>query len=262
MDIPFYKYQGTGNDFIVIDNREQWFPADDVGLIKTMCNRRFGIGSDGLILIESDTNHITDFIMKFVNPDGSKSFCGNGSRSALHFARSLQMIGDECIFKAFDGEHKGRFENDQVFVSIRPVLEILRQGDDFFIDTGSPHYIRFVSDLKNLDVVAEAHKIRYSDQYREKGVNVNFVDVQDEHAIQMRTYERGVEDETLSCGTGVTAAALAHMTREGFERTVTVETRGGTLKVSATPGGQENSFFNIWLSGPAIQTFSGIYQTS
>lgn len=260
MDIPFYKYQGTGNDFIVIDNRKMWFPSDDITLIKAMCDRRFGIGSDGLILIEPD--EATDFYMNFYNPDGSQSYCGNGSRCALHFARSLKMVNGECLFRAIDGEHKGNFENDRVFVSIRPVLEILRKGEDFFIDTGSPHYIRFVSDINSIDLIAEAHKIRYSDQYRQKGVNVNFVDVEDDHIIQMRTYERGVEDETLSCGTGVTAAALAHMTREGFSRTVTVETRGGTLKVSATPGGQENSFFNIWLSGPAVQTFSGTYHTN
>lgn len=257
MDIPFSKYQGTGNDFIVVDNRDKWFPDGNIALIKAMCNRRFGIGSDGLILLEPDDS--TAFYMNFYNPDGSQSYCGNGSRCALHFARSLKMVTEECLFRAIDGEHKGRFEEDEVFVSIRPVLEVARYGDDFFIDTGSPHYIRFVSDINDFNLVSEARKIRYSDVYRDKGVNVNFVDVEDDHIIQMRTYERGVEAETLSCGTGVTAAALAHMTREGISRRITVETRGGTLKVSATPGGQENSFFNIWLSGAAVQTYTGNY---
>lgn len=257
MKVDFFKYQGTGNDFIVIDNRNLQFPAENLAVIRKMCNRRMGIGSDGLILIEPD--EAADFHMNFFNPDGSQSYCGNGSRCAVHFANSLGIIEHECVFRAIDGEHRGVLETGEVRISIRPVLAIEQRGEDFLIDTGSPHYIRFLADIDRVNMVQEAREIRYNDEFKDKGVNVNFVEVTGDRAIRMRTYERGVEAETLSCGTGVTAAAIAHLERvEGPGHTVKVETRGGQLSVSATKGA-DNSYFDIWLSGPAEQTFTGKY---
>lgn len=222
-----------------------------------MCDRRYGIGSDGLILIEPDGT--TDFHMNFFNPDGTQSYCGNGSRCAVHFAHSLGMVENEGLFRAIDGEHRGVLSDTEVRISIRPVIHLEQRDEDFLIDTGSPHYIQFMSEIEGIDVVEQARTIRYNAEFKEKGVNVNFVEVIGDRAIKMRTYERGVEGETLSCGTGVTAAAIAHLERsEGTGHSVNVETRGGRLKVSATKGA-DNSYFDIWLMGPAEQTFTGTF---
>lgn len=254
--IPFSKYQGTGNDFVVVDNRDQRFPTENLTVVRQMCDRKFGIGSDGLILIEPDDQ--TDFYMNFFNPDGSQSYCGNGSRCAVHFARANDLIGDSCTFRAIDGEHRGMVKPDEIMISIRPVAEAEPRGDDFLIHTGSPHYVVFCTDVDEIDILPAARNIRYNTEFKENGVNVNFVEVLDEKNIRIRTYERGVEDETLSCGTGVTAAAITHLMREGSGRKVHVETRGGTLDVSATKGG-DKLFFDVWLTGPAVETFTGTY---
>jgi len=252
----FFKYHGTGNDFIVLDNRSQQFPAENLAAIRQMCDRRFGIGSDGLILIEPDDQ--SDFYMNFYNPDGSQSFCGNGSRCAVHFANAIGLVEEQCTFRAIDGEHRGEWSEDAIRVSIRPVSDPEKRGDHFLVNTGSPHYIIFVPNVKAVDIVTEARAVRFNDEFREHGVNVNFVQVLDEKNIRIRTYERGVEDETLSCGTGVTAAAITHLVREGTGRKIHVETRGGELLVSATRGA-DHLFFDVWLSGPAVKTFSGTY---
>jgi len=259
MNFAFSKYQGTGNDFVLIDNRRLQFPTENLSVIRKICNRRFGVGSDGLILIEPDER--ADFYMNFFNPDGSQSYCGNGSRCAVQYSKQLGIIGNECTFGAIDGQHQGEVLEDDIRISIRPVIQIEKRDEDFIIDTGSPHYIRFAPDVDEVDLIAEAHRIRYSPEFRDTGVNVNFVELLDEHAIKMRTYERGVEDETLSCGTGVTAAAIAQMIREGRDRSIDVNTLGGSLRVSATAGA-ENSYFDVWLSGPAQETFTGIFNCS
>lgn len=257
MEIAFAKYHGTGNDFVLIDNRDKRFPTENLTVIREICQRRFGIGSDGLILIEPDDQ--SDFYMNFFNPDASQSFCGNGSRCAVHFAKTLGLFEDECLFRAIDGDHRAHIEDDQVKISIRPTAYPVQSKDDgYVVNTGSPHFIRFCSDLQNMDFVAQAREIRNSALFREEGINVNFVQVLDEMNIRMRTFERGVEDETLSCGTGVTAAALTHLMRFGSGRKVNVETRGGELQVLATKGA-ENLFLDIWLCGPAVKTFSGTY---
>ncbi len=256
MEIEFSKYHGTGNDFIVVDNRSKWFSDENLTVVRDICSRRFGVGSDGLILIESDDQ--TDFYMNFFNPDGSQSFCGNGSRCAVHFAHSLGMIGESCLFRAIDGEHRGRIVHDQIEISIKPTAYPKKSNGGYVVNTGSPHFVLFSADLKTDDFVSEARKIRNSEAFRKEGINVNFVQVLDEKNVRMRTYERGVEDETLSCGTGVTAAALTHLIRFGEGRKVHVETRGGALQVTATKGA-DNLFLDIWLSGPAVRTFTGIY---
>ncbi len=257
MKIQFQKYQGTGNDFILIDNRNGAFPANDLKLITRMCDRKFGIGSDGLILIQNHT--VQDFNMVFFNPDGSKSLCGNGSRCAVSFANHLGLAGQKTRFLTTDGEHDAFFdETGMIHFSLHDVKEVKQFGDDLFIDTGSPHYIRFVKDLKNLDVITEGRKIRYDPKFAPGGTNVNFVELQ-ENFIAVRTYERGVENETLSCGTGVTACALA-ATKKGFKSPVRISTSGGNLEVSFEQTSPDE-FRNIYLAGPVKKVFEGEYET-
>ncbi len=259
MDVHFEKYQGTGNDFIIIDNRSQTFPVHDIDFIQWLCNRRFGIGSDGLILMETD--EVADFHMNFFNPDGSQSYCGNGSRCAVLFAHSHGWIGERCSFRAIDGMHEGFVDdNGWVRISMNPVSACQKRNADFQLNTGSPHYIRFASDVESADLVDIGRSIRYSDTFREKGINVNLVEVLADGKLRMRTYERGVEDETLSCGTGVTAAALAYRFDSNFEGEVMVHTKGGELKVEADLDSNQG-FQNIWLSGPAKKVFSGFVDT-
>lgn len=257
MQIPFSKYQGTGNDFVLIDNRDQRFPNENLTVIRQICHRKYGVGSDGLILIESDTE--SDFYMNFFNPDGSQSYCGNGSRCAVHFAQSLGMIDDRSTFRAVDGIHNGVTDGNMVTTSILPVSAIDRRGENFLINTGSPHYILFCEDANAVDLIDEARKIRFNDEFKSAGVNVNFVEIISPGQLRMRTYERGVENETLSCGTGVTAAALAHLASAGGGLSaVKVETRGGHLEVEAKK--QDNTAFSeIELSGPVQKTFTGNY---
>lgn len=257
MNIPFEKYHGTGNDFVLIDNRSGFFPVNDNPLIKKLCDRHFGVGSDGLILIERGVG--THFFMNFFNPDASQSFCGNGSRCAVRFAKALDIFNDECTFGAIDGEHSAVLNDDNsVSVLMRDVNVVQAYDNDVFIDTGSPHYLVMSHNVSELDLLSAARKIRYSKAFAEHGVNVNFVEVLTEGHIRMRTYERGVEDETLSCGTGVTAAALFYAHQTGFIGEVKVTTRGGDLSVKSERR-QGGGFSNIWLNGPAEPVFSGNY---
>lgn len=257
MNIPFEKYHGTGNDFVLIDNRSGSFPVNDFSLIKNMCDRHFGIGSDGLILIEPGNG--THFFMNFFNPDTSQSFCGNGSRCAVRFAKALGIFDDECVFGAIDGEHSAVLHGDNsVSVLMRDVNEVQEFNNDAFINTGSPHYLVMSQNVNELDLLSDARKIRFSQEYAEHGVNVNFVEVLTEGHIRMRTYERGVENETLSCGTGVTAAALFYAHQTGFGGEVKVTTRGGELRVKSELR-QGGGYSNIWLKGPAEPVFKGNY---
>ncbi len=243
MQIEFYKYQGTGNDFIMIDNRNDVFPKKDTKLIARLCDRRFGIGADGLILLENDANY--DFRMVYYNSDGNESsMCGNGGRSLVAFAKSLDAIQNETTFIATDGEHYAAIDNDGIVsLQMKDVDEIKITPDYVFLDTGSPHHVQLEDDLSNLDIKNKGAAIRYSDLYGKKGSNVNFVKQESEDTFSVRTYERGVEDETLSCGTGVTAVAIA-MNALGKTKSSVVQlnVEGGKLQRSSHICVQRNNF--------------------
>jgi diaminopimelate epimerase len=253
MIIEFYKYQGTGNDFIMIDDREKEFDLTDNDLIAALCERRMGIGADGLILLrEHDT---LDFEMIYFNADGKQSsMCGNGGRCIIAFAQMLEMIEDETTFMAIDGEHKGRLMDDGIYLQMQDVKKIDGVGDGLVLNTGSPHYIEMVDELDYIDVDKQGRKIRNSAPFKKDGINVNFV--LDASELQVRTYERGVEAETLSCGTGVVATAIAMHYANCIEETlVNVKTKGGELTVSFEEF--NGSYRNIWLSGEASMVFAG-----
>ncbi len=251
--IEFHKYQGTGNDFVVIDDRKETFDLNNISLIQKICDRKFGVGSDGLILIRKHST--LDFTMIFYNPDGSKSFCGNGSRCAVQFVNDQQMFSkSEYSFEAIDGNHIGRIENGEVSISINDLKECRKIGEDYFLNTGSPHYIKFVKEIELADVMEEGSAIRYSDAFMPGGTNVNFVEKLDQ-SIKVRTYERGVENETLSCGSGVTAAALSAALKDHLNSPIKVETPGGILNVSFKKLGE--IFSDIYLSGTVKFVFKG-----
>ncbi|MFZ6052989.1 diaminopimelate epimerase [Halocola ammonii] len=253
MELNFYKYHGTGNDFILVDDRRNNFTSIDLRTIQKLCERRFGIGSDGIIFIRECDD--ADFEMDFYNPDGSKSFCGNGSRCAVSFANRLGMISEACTFRAVDGMHEAKLVGERVSVKMRDVEEVEVGIDHHFIDTGSPHYIVYRDDINSIDLVKEARIIRYGERFAEEGTNVNLVKETSE-GVFVRTYERGVEDETYSCGTGVTAVALSYGLLHPEANHVNIETKGGKLEVSFRSAG-ENRFSDIWLTGPAKRVFTG-----
>ncbi|SFH92898.1 diaminopimelate epimerase [Halpernia frigidisoli] len=248
--MEFYKYQATGNDFIIIDNRDQQFLKDEK-IIENLCDRRFGIGADGLILLEE--HDTLDFKMVYYNSDGKgESMCGNGGRCIVAFAHFLDLFEDHTKFEAIDGDHQAEIINGIVKLKMIDVNEIFTDEDDFVINTGSPHYIKFTEDLEHFNVFNEGSKIRNSEKYHEQGINVNFVQILAADSLYVRTYERGVENETYSCGTGVTAAALPFINEN---KKIMVKTIGGNLTVYAEK--VEKSFVNIWLEGPAKQVFKG-----
>jgi diaminopimelate epimerase len=254
MKVTFYKYQGTGNDFIVVDNRE-----NNVLLtsrqVKHLCNRRFGIGADGLMLLNLKKGY--DFDMVYYNADGNESsMCGNGGRCLVKFAYELGMRKSTYFFSAVDGDHEATIdENGWVYLKMKDVFGIKQHYADRIVDTGSPHYVKSISDLRSYDVVKAGRDIRYSNGFKREGINVNFVEG-DRKGIFVRTYERGVEDETLSCGTGVTAAALVYAHNDNGFNHVAVKTLGGSLAVEFEKTG-EKEFKNIWLCGPAEFVFKG-----
>lgn len=260
MNLTFHKYQGTGNDFVIIDNRELHLDADLID-VAAICDRKFGIGADGLILIE---NHDSlDFHMIYFNSDGSRSFCGNGSRCAVSFAQSLGIIQQETHFLSTDGEHFARFEGDWIHLHMHDVSTVEKGNNHFILNTGSPHYVEFIEDVATHDVVGEAVKIRFNNRFKASGINVNFVEI-DGDWLKVRTYERGVENETLSCGTGVTAVALAyHLHRGGHpgEYLQKISTPGGNLNVRFIFHGDEK-FSDIYLAGPAVKVFEGKIDSS
>lgn len=255
MKLHFYKYQGTGNDFIMIDNRSSDFPKKDVKIIEKLCDRRFGIGADGLILLEQSINQ--DFSMVYFNADGNEgSMCGNGGRCLVAFARQLGVISNETTFDAVDGLHYASIENGIISLKMIDVSEIQKHNEHSFLNTGSPHQIRFCDSVAAINVKETGAKIRYGAPYFEEGTNVNFAEKIDANTFKIRTYERGVEDETLSCGTGVTAVALAmHHIGKTEKNLLTLQTPGGNLKVSFDK--QNDYYKNIWLIGPAIQVYKG-----
>ncbi|HET9052738.1 MAG TPA: diaminopimelate epimerase, partial [Cyclobacteriaceae bacterium] len=233
MKIHFHKYQATGNDFILIDNRSGELSLS-VEQIRQLCDRKFGVGADGLMLIEKDPK--LDFNLIYYNQDGSQSLCGNGSRAAMSFASFLKIVNGHATFNAYDGHHHATLDgNGIVRLKMNDTAGIDRHNSDLWINTGSPHFIRFVTDVQSFPVFNEGRKIRYSDTFKPGGTNVNFVELLPDNTIFVRTYERGVENETLSCGTGVTAAALAATTK-GYKSPVKVKTAGGELSVEFKTG--------------------------
>lgn len=255
MTHTFYKYQGTGNDFVFIDNRQLTFNKKDAKYIAFLCDRRFGVGADGLILLENDNT--TDFKMVYFNADGNEStMCGNGGRCIVAFAKYLNIIEHKTTFMAIDGLHHATIEKDYVKLQMQDVETIENYAEHTFLNTGSPHHVAMVTELKTFNVKEEGAKIRYAAPYNVAGSNVNFVEQVSDNTFGVRTYERGVEDETLSCGTGVTAVALA-MHNKGIvaKNEVLLNVEGGVLKVSFEAHNQ--GYKNIWLQGPANQVFKG-----
>ena len=259
MKIHFFKYQGTGNDFIILDNRNWSYTSLTQQMVKHLCDRRFGIGADGLMLLNSKTGY--DFDMKYYNADGREgSMCGNGGRCLVKFAHEMGIHKNNYIFSASDGDHVAEIEYDgTVNLKMLDVNGMKEEHGDFILDTGSPHYVKFVSDVMDYDVVHKGMEIRYSPEFTKSGINVNFVEQKEPDEIIVRTYERGVEDETLSCGTGVTASALVCYHNDIGYNDVTVITRGGKLVVKYDRLG-DNKFNNIWLCGPAEKVFEGDFE--
>jgi diaminopimelate epimerase len=256
MQLEFCKYQGTGNDFVMIDNRLGTFPKEDTKFIAHLCNRRFGIGGDGLILLEND--HKFDFKMVYYNSDGSQStMCGNGGRCLVAFAKKINVIGNSTTFNAVDGMHHATVDEDGI-VSLQmiDVLNIKKESDYTFLDTGSPHHVQLVEELENYDVKEQGAAIRYSELYGKQGSNINFVKKIDATTFSLRTYERGVEDETLACGTGATAVAIAmNATGTTDATSIDLNVEGGKLVVSFDK--KDNQYINVFLKGPAEFVFEG-----
>ena len=257
--MKFYKYQGTGNDFVIIDDREEKFPLTNTALVARLCDRRFGIGADGLMLLQNAPGY--DFKMVYYNSDGGESsMCGNGGRCLARFAEYLGIVKNKCSFIAIDGTHEAVIEPEVIRLKMQDVTEVEKGNNHYILNTGSPHYVCTAKQLKELNIIEPAKAVRYNERFADKGINVNFIE-QLEDGIFVRTYERGVEDETFSCGTGVTAVAIANafITNEltnGAHET-SVITPGGKLKVAFTYSTANNSFTNIWLIGPATLVFIG-----
>ena len=255
MEIHFYKYQGAGNDFIMVDNRSAFFPKNNVELIHNLCDRRFGIGADGLILLESSEKQ--DFTMIYYNADGKEgSMCGNGGRCIVAFAKKLAIIGDETTFEATDGLHYAKIENDLINLQMADIENIEIYDTHTFLNTGSPHHVKFCNAVAPLNVVELGSKIRYGAPYFEEGTNVNFVEQISDNSFRVRTYERGVEGETLACGTGVTAVAIAaNKTNRTADEKIYIEVLGGNLEVSFKK--VDNTYIKVFLKGPAQFVFEG-----
>ena len=259
MQLNFFKYEGAGNDFILIDNRNSTFCLfDKPELIKKLCDRHFGIGADGLMVLQLKEGF--DFEMIYYNADGFPgSMCGNGGRCITAFAKHLELINKETNFLAVDGPHYARISEKADWVSLQmiDVKDISNDGDAFILNTGSPHYVLSVTDLKKMDVFTEGKAIRCNERYNAEGINVNFVEDMGDHYF-VRTYERGVENETYACGTGVTAVALVMAKKKnlaGHIQTLLI-VPGGELKVTFDYDG--NTFSKIFLEGPVKFVFSGI----
>lgn len=265
MHYTFYKYHGAGNDFIILDNRDLIFNTANYIQIAALCDRHFGIGADGLIAIQKISD--ADFEMCYYNSDGNRgSMCGNGGRCAVAFAKRLGIIDTETKMLAYDGLHKAFVKsydsssyNALIKLQMQDVNDVEENDDFFFINTGSPHYVKFTDNLADTDVIKDGRKIRYNSRFAENGTNVNFVKDSGK-GISVRTYERGVENETLSCGTGVTASAIAFAIRKNMQGSceIPVETNGGLLSVSFI--NENKKFTEIYLEGPAIFVFEGSFE--
>ncbi len=256
MQIEFYKYQGTGNDFVILDNRKGQYDALTEEQVKGLCDRRFGIGADGLMLL--NTNNGFDFEMKYYNSNGLEgSMCGNGGRCLVKFAWDMGNRKSKYTFRASDGIHEAELDFEGIVsLKMNDVKEVKNYHGDFVLDTGSPHYVKLVADVEHYDVFKKGQEIRQSNAFNREGINVNFVEQQSDDEIFVRTYERGVEDETLSCGTGVTACAIVCYHNEIGFNDVTVKTMGGKLSIQFDRM-NDDTYTNIWLRGPAEKVFEG-----
>lgn len=255
MEQTFYKYQGTGNDFVMIDNRQETFDKSNTKHIAFLCDRRFGVGADGLILLE---NHkALDFKMVYYNADGNESsMCGNGGRCLVAFAKQLGIIADKATFKAIDGLHHATIDGDIVKLQMQDVNAVEKYDNHLFLNTGSPHHVQFEEHIEDFDIQTKGANIRYGAPYNEAGSNVNFVKKIADATFAVRTYERGVEGETLSCGTGVTAVAIAmNFLGQTNQNLVTLQTQGGELKVSFSKQG--GLYTDVCLIGPATFVYKG-----
>ena len=257
MKLEFFKYHGTGNDFVILDNYHFQVPALSVKQIKLICNRHFGIGGDGLMLLGKKEGY--DFEMIYYNADGNEStMCGNGGRCLVKFAHHSGIHKTVYKFIATDGEHEAEIDSDgTVSLKMQDVNKVEYHIHHAIINTGSPHFVKFSENVEDIDVVETGHEIRHSHTFEEEGINVNFVETINEDTIFVRTYERGVENETLSCGTGVTAAALLSAHNQNGFNTVHVKTPGGRLSVEFDKVDDQH-FENIWLCGPAEFVFNGV----
>ncbi len=268
--MKFWKYQGAGNDFVMLDQRqEQLVGRADTAYIERLCDRRFGIGGDGLILLQNLEGY--DFEMVYFNSDGRESsMCGNGGRCIAAFAHDLSIISGTCSFMAIDGPHEAKVMATSipgeawVELKMSDVQNVAIEGNTYVLNTGSPHYVRFENQIETLDMMAEGQAIRYSDAFKKEGINVNMVCFDptktSEAGLQIRTYERGVEAETFACGTGVTAAAIATYYQQKYapgSYEIPVKAKGGALSVRFNAQA-DGVFSNIWLCGPAAFVFEGV----
>ncbi len=259
MTIDFFKYQGAGNDFVMLDNRSGEYDNLSTENIEKLCDRRFGIGADGLIILENTDAY--DFKMVYYNADGRESsMCGNGGRCIVAFAKRLKIVATEASFVAIDGPHEAFISADGKILLQMSNVNVINLTDNYsFLNTGSPHHVQTVESIKDINVKSLGSKIRYSDLYGDEGSNINFVEQKSSDTFAIRTYERGVEDETLACGTGATAVALAmHNSGKTQSTNLTIEVEGGTLTVSFERNGDK--YQNIFLGGPAEFVFSGSFK--
>jgi len=252
MKLHFYKYQAAGNDFVLIDNRDgdQTLSAQQIAFL---CDRRFGVGADGVIFVSRDQH--ADFNIRYFNPDGTQSLCGNGCRSAVDLASRLGLARQRSVFSAYDGDHDAELlPGGLIRIRMSDVTEIDRKLGGYYLDTGSPHFVKFVTGLSDYPVFEEGRRLRY-DPVFPIGTNANFIERIDDSTLALRTYERGVEQETLACGTGATASAIA-ASFEGYRSPVTLKAAGGDLRVDfrKDPDGR---FTEIFLTGPATLVFEG-----
>lgn len=255
--VRFSKYQGAGNDFVLVDNRDNSFDRANETLVKKLCDRRFGIGADGLMLLQNKENY--DFEMIYYNADGREgSMCGNGGRCIVAFAHDLGIVTDSTVFLAVDGIHHASISPELVNLQMIDVNEFGRDGDAYILQTGSPHYVSFVTNLKEKNVFQDGYTIRNNAVYTTEGINVNFIE-KEGNGYFLRTFERGVEDETFACGTGATAAAMAVALQTELEGDITIPVRvlGGQLYISFHKDGHR--FTNVYLRGPAKFVFEGIF---
>ncbi len=270
MNIPFSKYHGTGNDFIIVDNRAQHLPHHAPKFYHQLCDRRFGIGADGIIFIENHPDASIDFEMIYFNADGSLgSMCGNGGRCIVAFAKKLGILSsNHTHFMAVDGLHEAKINDAANYVELKMQdVKAVQQTSEkaWVLDTGSPHYIQFVKDIDTIKVYEEGYQIRYSPPYKAQGINVNFV-APNKQGLSVATYERGVEAETFSCGTGVVASGIAAIMAgyacKNKDGDIPIVTKGGALKVAFKQNLNAASFNNIWLKGPAVHVFNGTFNYS
>lgn len=259
MQFNFYKYHGTGNDFIIIDQSENPELNLSDQIIRFLCDRKLGIGADGLMVYYLCNGY--DFGMTYFNSDGFEStMCGNGGRCLAAYWKSKGHSGNSVRFKGIDGEHIAQFlDADIIKLGMNDVNGLIKIEEGFAMNTGSPHFVSFVSNIDKLNVKEEGKRIRYSKEFAPDGVNVNFVEIK-EGKIHIRTYERGVEDETLSCGTGSVAAAIATYLKTGPQaNSFEIVAPGGILKVSFVQSGA-GAFKEIFLEGSATFVFKGFIE--